>query len=116
MKSPYVEAGFSLIILQIIPNCLFICFFIRFFICFFIRFFICYIFHYKKRRTEVKLEVRLSIPVGAKFILDRLNTSAISVHEPKYLHAFSYNAVAVIVDIGKVFGRGFAIESSGIRI
>ena len=64
----------------------------------------------------MKLEVRLSIPVGAKFILDRLNTSAISVHEPKYLHAFSYNAVAVIVDIGKVFGRGFAIESSGIRI
>ena len=63
----------------------------------------------------MKLEVRLSIPVGAKFILDRLNTSAISVHEPKYLHAFSYNAVAVIVDIGKVFGRGFAIESSGIH-
>ena len=62
----------------------------------------------------MKLEVCLYISVGTEFILNNLNATAVTVNEPKYFHAFGYNTVAVIVDIGEVFGRGFAIETVSV--
>lgn len=59
-----------------------------------------YILYYQKSGAEVKLEVCLSIPVGAEFILNCLNPTAVAVDESKYRHSFGYNSVAVIVDIG----------------
>ena len=63
----------------------------------------------------MKFKISSSVTIISQFVLNRLYSATISIHESQDLHTFSHYSIPIVIHIGKILRSCFSIQASRIH-